>query len=138
VTLVGNLLWLILVGWWLGAAYLVAGVLAFLPIVTIPFGVQALKLAGYVVWPFGRVVVDRPGSWMAGSVIGNVLWVVLFGWWLALGHLLAGALLALTIVGIPFAIANVRLAGLALVPFGRIVVPRRLVTDRIVVRVDAL
>jgi uncharacterized membrane protein YccF (DUF307 family) len=136
VTLVGNLLWLILVGWWLGAAYLVAGVAAFLPIVTIPFGVQALKLAGFVLWPFGGVVVDRPGSWVAGSVAGNVLWVVLFGWWLALGHLLAGALLALTIVGIPFAVANVKLAGLALVPFGRTVVHRRLVTDPILIQVE--
>lgn len=138
VTLVGNLLWLILAGWWLAAAYLVAGLAAFLPIVTIPLGVQALKLAGFVLWPFGRVVIDRPGRSVVVSVAGNVLWVVLFGWWLALGHLLAAVLLGLTIVGIPFAVANVRLAGLALVPFGRMVVDRRLVGDRIVVQVDAL
>jgi uncharacterized membrane protein YccF (DUF307 family) len=136
--LLGNLLWLVLAGWWLGLTYLAAGLAAFLPIVTIPFGVQALKLAVFVVWPFGRVVVDRPGRSPVISTVGNVIWILLFGWWLAVGHLLAAMLLALTIIGIPFAVANVRLAGLALVPFGRMVVDRSVATGPFVVEVEAL
>jgi uncharacterized membrane protein YccF (DUF307 family) len=90
-------------------------------IITIPFGLQAFKLASYSLWPFGRTVVRRPGAG-ASSTVGNVIWIVLAGWWLALEHLVTGVLLALTIIGIPLAVANFKLIGIALAPFGREIV----------------
>jgi uncharacterized membrane protein YccF (DUF307 family) len=121
---IGNVLWFVLVGWWLALAYAVAGLLACVLIVTIPFGIASFRLAGYAVWPFGRHVVVRRGAGVP-SLIGNVLWIVLFGWELALLHLVAGLLLMLTIVGIPFGIASIKLAALALVPLGTRVVDSR-------------
>jgi uncharacterized membrane protein YccF (DUF307 family) len=118
---VGNLLWFVLVGWWLALAYALAGVLACLLIVTIPFGIASFRLAGYALWPFGRRVVVRRSAGVA-SAIGNVLWILLFGWELALLHLVAGLLLMVTIIGIPFGIASIKLAVLALVPLGTQVV----------------
>ena len=118
---VGNLLWFVLVGWWLALAYALAGVLACLLIVTIPFGIASFRLAGYALWPFGRRVVVRRSAG-AASAIGNVLWILLFGWELALLHLVAGLLLMVTIIGIPFGIASIKLAVLALVPLGTQVV----------------
>src|SRR3954453_11948536 len=117
-----NLIWLNLAGFWLAVGYVLAGILMFILIITIPFGVQAMKLAGYAFWPFGRHVV-RKQSAGAGSVIGNVLWFILAGWWLALAHLITGIALAITIIGIPLAIANFKLIPMALVPFGHEVVP---------------
>jgi uncharacterized membrane protein YccF (DUF307 family) len=119
---VGNVLWLVLAGFWLALGYVVTGLLAFLLIVTIPFGIASFRLAGFVVWPFGRTVVWRrqAGVW---SVIGNVVWVVFFGWELALAHLVAGALLFLTVIGIPFGVACWKMIPLALFPLGREVVP---------------
>ena len=90
--------------------------------ITIPFGVQAFKLAGYSLWPFGRTVAKKPSSG-AGSVIGNIIWLVLAGWWLALGHIVTAFHLAITIVGIPLAVGNVKLVPVALWPFGREIVP---------------
>ena len=118
----GNVLWLLLAGWWLALGYVLAGLLAFVLIVTIPFGIAAFRLAGYVVWPFGRtVVIDREaGVW---SLIGNVLWIVFFGWELAVAHLVAGVLLCLTIIGIPFGLACWKMVPLALLPLGSRVVP---------------
>jgi uncharacterized membrane protein YccF (DUF307 family) len=117
-----NVIWLVLAGFWLAVGYVLAGIIMFILIVTIPFGVQAFKLAGYAFWPFGRHVVRKPGAG-APSVIGNVLWFLLAGWWLALAHLITGIALAITIIGIPLAIANFKLIPMALVPFGREVVP---------------
>lgn len=118
---IGNILWFLLAGWWLALLYVVAGLIAFVLIITIPFGIAAFRLAGYTLWPFGRrVVVARDaGVW---SLIGNVVWILLFGWGLAVAHLAAALLLALTIIGIPFAVAAVKLAVLALVPLGTRVV----------------
>jgi uncharacterized membrane protein YccF (DUF307 family) len=117
-----NVLWVILAGFWLAVGYLLAAILMFILIITIPFGVQAAKLAGFAFWPFGRHV-ERKASAGAGSVIGNVIWFVLAGWWLALAHLVTGVALFITIIGIPLAIANFKLIPMALVPFGREVVP---------------
>jgi uncharacterized membrane protein YccF (DUF307 family) len=117
-----NLLWLVLAGWWLALAYLAFGVVACLFVVTIPFGVQAFKLAGYALWPFGRVVVDRSNADVALSALANLVWFFVAGLWLALAHVVAGVALCLTIVGIPFGIASFKMAGLALAPFGRDVV----------------
>lgn len=121
---IGNVLWLLLAGWWLALAYVVAGLVAFVLIITIPFGIASFRLAGYVLWPFGRTVVWKPQAGL-GSLIGNVLWVVLLGWELALGHLVAGLLLCLTVVGIPFGVACWKMVPLALLPLGRDVVPVR-------------
>ncbi len=121
---IGNLLWLVLAGWWLFLAYLLAGVVNCVTIIGIPFGIQSFKLAGYALWPFGRVVVDRPGRDAGLSCLGNVIWFVIGGVWLALGHLIAGVLLCATVIGIPLGIASIKMAGLALAPFGKQVVSR--------------
>jgi uncharacterized membrane protein YccF (DUF307 family) len=119
----GNILWLVLAGWWLALGYLVAGLLACVLIVTIPFGIQAFKLAGYTLWPFGRVVVPRATDDPTLGILGNIVWIVLFGVELAFAHLVAGALLCLTVVGIPFGVACFKLIPLALAPFGKEIVP---------------
>ena len=93
-------------------------------IITIPFGLASFRLAGYALWPFGRVVVDRgKGSGTGIRLIGNIIWLIFGGLILALGHLIAALLCAITIIGIPFAIAHMRLAGLALMPLGKQIVP---------------
>src|SRR4051812_43460369 len=102
--------------------YLLAAVLLGITIVGLPFAKQSLKLGGYALWPFGRALVQSPTRHKGLSVIGNVLWFVLAGWWLALGHLITGVALCLTIIGIPLGIADIKMAGAALVPFGREVV----------------
>jgi uncharacterized membrane protein YccF (DUF307 family) len=117
-TTLGNILWLILCGIWMAILYVVGGLIGLILIVTIPLGLQAFKLANYVLWPFGRTVVDEPGASVAWSVIGNVIWAILIGWWLALIHLGLALVFFITIIGIPFGIANVKLARLALLPFG--------------------
>ena len=123
-----NIIWLVFSGLWLAIGYALAGVIMCILIITIPFGIQAFKLAGYSFWPFGRTVVKTPGAG-GGSVIGNILWVLLCGWWLALLHLVAAVALAITIIGIPLAIGNVKLVPLALWPFGREIVPADEITD---------
>jgi len=116
------MIWLVLCGWWMALAYVIAGIVMFVLIITIPFALQAFKLAGFMLWPFGRAVVRRPDAG-AASVVGNILWVVLVGWELALGHLVSAVLLAITIIGIPLALANLKLVPISLLPFGRVVVP---------------
>ena len=120
--MIGNILWFLLAGLWLAIGYVVAGVLACVLIITIPFGIACFRLAGYVIWPFGRTVVWRRDAGVA-SGIGNVLWVVLFGWELALMHAVTGLLLCLTIIGIPLGIASWKMVPLALLPLGREIVP---------------
>ncbi|HEU4490517.1 MAG TPA: YccF domain-containing protein [Jiangellales bacterium] len=119
---IGNVLWFLLAGVWLAIGYVVAGLIAFVLIITIPFGIAAFRLAGFVVWPFGRTAVWRreAGVW---SVLGNVVWVLLLGWELALLHLVAGLVLCVTVIGIPFGIACWKMVPLALLPLGREVVP---------------
>jgi uncharacterized membrane protein YccF (DUF307 family) len=119
---VGNVLWLILAGWWLALGYVLAGIVAFILIITIPFGIASFRLAAFVIWPFGRTTVFRrnAGVW---SVIGNVIWLVVVGWELALAHLVAGLVLCVTIIGIPFGIASWKMVPLALLPLGQEIVP---------------
>lgn len=112
----GNLLWFVLSGLWLGLGYLGAGVLACLTLVGIPFGIQSFKLASYVMWPFGRHLEDQPGHRLSKGAL-NVVWIVVGGFWLALAHVALGALLCLTLVGIPFGVKNFSMARLALFPF---------------------
>ena len=119
---IGNILWLVLAGLWLAIGYVLAGLLAFVLIVTIPFGIASFRLASFVVWPFGRTTIwqRNAGFW---SVIGNVVWIIFFGWELALMHLIAGLLLMITIIGIPFGVACWKMIPLSLVPLGREIVP---------------
>jgi uncharacterized membrane protein YccF (DUF307 family) len=117
-----NIIWLVLSGIWMAIGYVVAGIVMFVLIVTIPFGVQAFKLANFSLWPFGRTLVKKPTAG-ALSVIGNVLWVLLVGWWLVIGYLFTALLLAITIIGLPLAAGNVKMIPIALWPFGREIVP---------------
>jgi len=117
-----NVIWLVLAGFWLALAYLVAAIILAITIIGLPFAKQALKLGVYAFWPFGRELVQSPTRMKGLSVVGNVLWFVLAGWWLALGHLITGVLLCLTIIGIPLGIGDIKMAGAALVPFGRQIV----------------
>ena len=121
--LVLNVLWLVLSGFWMALAWLLAALIMFILIITIPFGIQAVKIAGFALWPFGRTLVRRPSAG-APSAIGNVIWFVLAGWWLAIGHLILAVALAITIIGLPFAWAHLKLAGASLAPVGKEIVPR--------------
>jgi uncharacterized membrane protein YccF (DUF307 family) len=116
-----NIIWLLLAGVWLALAYAIAALICFVLIITIPFGIAALRIALYALWPFGRTVVRKPDAG-AGSAIGNVLWFLLCGWWLALGHLVTGVLLCLTIIGLPLGLANLKMIPVSLLPFGRDIV----------------
>ena len=117
-----NLIWLLLAGFWLALSYVFAAVLLAITVIGLPFAVQAIKLAGYALWPFGRSLIQSPRRTKSLSVIGNILWFVLAGWWLALEHLIAGALLCLTVIGIPLGVGSFKMASAALTPFGREVV----------------
>jgi uncharacterized membrane protein YccF (DUF307 family) len=120
-----NVIWLLFAGLWMALGYLIAAVLLAITIIGLPFAKQSLKLGGYALWPFGRALIQSPTRHKGLSVIGNVLWFVLAGWWLALAHLATGVALCLTIIGIPLGVADFKMAGAALVPFGRQVVNAR-------------
>jgi uncharacterized membrane protein YccF (DUF307 family) len=116
-----NVIWLLLAGVWMALAYTLAALVCFILIITIPFGVAALRIAAFALWPFGRAIVRRADAGGA-SAIGNVIWVVLFGWWLALGHLITGIALCITIIGIPLGLANFKLIPVSFTPLGREIV----------------
>ena len=120
--LILNVIWLIFGGLWLALGYLAAALICFLLIVTIPFGFASLRIASYALWPFGRTIERHPRAGVA-SLIGNIIWVILFGWELALGHLITGILLCLTIIGIPLGLANFKIIPISLVPLGVRIVP---------------
>ncbi len=122
VRVVLNIIWLVLSGLWLAIAYAIAGVVAFIFIITIPFGIAAFRIANYVLWPFGRTTVPRQGAGL-GSLIGNIIWIILFGWELALLHLISGIALCVTIIGIPLGLANFKLIPISLLPLGVKIVP---------------
>jgi uncharacterized membrane protein YccF (DUF307 family) len=120
-----NVIWLVFGGVFLAAGYALAGLICFLLVVTIPFGVASFRMANYALWPFGRELVPRPGAGL-GSGVGNVLWVIVAGWWLALGHLCAAVAQFVTIIGIPLGLANLKLVPVSLFPLGHeIVTPDR-------------
>jgi len=97
--------------------YAIAGLICFILIVTIPFGIAAFRMANYTLWPFGREVVRRPDAGVA-SAIGNIIWVIVAGWWLALGHLTAAVAQFISIIGIPLGLANLKLVPISLFPLG--------------------
>jgi uncharacterized membrane protein YccF (DUF307 family) len=115
--LILNLIWLILCGWWMAILYVLAGIVCAILIITIPFAIASFRIASYVIWPFGRSIEMRRGAGIA-SFIGNIIWIVLLGWELALGHLTAGIILCITIIGIPLGLANFKLIPISLVPLG--------------------
>ena len=119
-----NIIWLVLAGFWLFLSYVAVGVVLCILIITIPWGIASFRVGLYSLWPFGREVVSKPtaGVW---SFLGNVIWVVLAGWWLALEHIVTGVLLCLTIIGIPLGIANFKLVPVSLMPLGKDIVSTR-------------
>ena len=123
--LILNVIWLILCGWWMAILYFLAGLIAFILIITIPFGIAAWRIGGYVLWPFGRQIEVRRDAGI-GSLIGNIIWILFFGWELALGHLISGIALCLTIIGIPLGLASFKIIPITLLPLGVQIVP----TDR--------
>ncbi|AXK79715.1 YccF domain-containing protein [Pseudolabrys taiwanensis] len=133
VSLLLNVLWIVCGGIWLAAGWVVAAIIMAITIIGLPWAKAALNIAVYTLLPFGYTVVDKPPGTFGGlfALIGNIIWLVLAGWWLALGHLIAAILLAITIIGVPFAWAHLKLAGISLWPLGREIVPiedaRRLV-----------
>ena len=116
-----NVIWLVFGGFVMALGYALVAVVMFILIITIPFGIASLRIALFCLWPFGRTVIRRRDAG-AGSLIGNVIWVVLAGWWLAIGHVIAGVAMCLTIIGIPLGLANFKLIPVSLTPFGRDIV----------------
>ncbi|GHF02072.1 hypothetical protein GCM10017786_39080 [Amycolatopsis deserti] len=120
--LILNLIWLVFAGFWMALAYLVAGIICCVLIITIPFGIASFRIANYALWPFGRTIVDRRGAGV-GSLLGNVIWIVFAGFWLAIGHIITGIALCVTIIGIPLGLANFKLIPVSLMPLGKTIVP---------------
>jgi uncharacterized membrane protein YccF (DUF307 family) len=121
INLILNIVWLIIWGLWMAIGYAVLGLLMFVFIITIPWGIASFRIANYVLWPFGRTTVERPDAG-AASFVGNIIWLIFAGIWLALGHIIAGIGFCLTIIGIPFGIANFKMVPISLVPLGREIV----------------
>jgi uncharacterized membrane protein YccF (DUF307 family) len=121
VRLLLNLVWLVFGGLVMALGYAIAALVMLILIITIPFGIAAGRMALFCLWPFGRTLVRRADAGVA-STIGNVIWFVLAGWWLALGHLITGVLMCVTIIGIPLGLANFKLIPVSLTPLGRDIV----------------
>jgi uncharacterized membrane protein YccF (DUF307 family) len=121
VRLILNVIWFVLAGVWMAIAYAIAALICFVLIITIPFGIASLRIAMFALWPFGKTIVKRRDAGIA-SGIANVIWFILCGWWLAIGHLITGVLLCLTIIGIPLGLANFKLIAVSLLPMGREIV----------------
>ena len=123
--LVGNVLWVLFGGLFMAIGWMLAGILSALTIIGIPWAIAAFRIADYSLWPFGREMIDRKqGSAMKTmSLIGNIVWVVIGGWWIALDHLFSAFFCAVTIIGIPFAWQHVKLDGISFAPLGKEIVP---------------
>ncbi|WP_030167134.1 MULTISPECIES: YccF domain-containing protein [Actinomycetes] len=112
-----NVIWLVLCGFWMALGYVAAGIICCILIITIPFGIASFRIAAYALWPFGRTVVRKPTAGV-GSAIGNVIWLIFAGIWLAIGHIVTGIALCLTIIGIPLGIASFKMVPVSLLPLG--------------------
>lgn len=112
-----NVIWLVLCGFWMALGYVFFGILCCILIITIPFGIASFRIAAYALWPFGRTVVRKPTAGV-GSAIGNVIWLIVAGIWLAIGHIVTGIALCLTIIGIPLGIASFKMVPVSLLPLG--------------------
>lgn len=120
----GNLIWLVFGGLITALGYVVGGFVLCLTIVGIPFGIQCFKLAGFILWPFGRMAVNTGASGGCLSVLLNIIWIFCGGLWVAIGHIVFGCLLFLTIIGIPFARQHFKLVEISLMPFGKKIVEK--------------
>ncbi len=118
-SLLGNLIWLIFGGLFTGIGYMIGGLSLCLTIIGIPFGLKAIQLGWNTLLPFGKEVVERPGANSTLTMIFNILWLLIVGWGIALNHLIWGAILAITVIGLPFARQHFKLMILGLLPFGR-------------------
>ncbi|XVA02679.1 YccF domain-containing protein [Prescottella equi] len=116
-----NIIWLIFGGLWLALGYFLAGLVMCILIITIPFGIASFRIGLYALWPFGKTIVDKPTAGV-GSLIGNVIWLILAGIWLAIGHIATALAMAITIIGIPLAIANLKMIPISLMPLGKEIV----------------
>lgn len=120
-----NVIWLLLCGLWMSILYVLAGIVCFILVITIPFGIAAFRIAGYVLWPFGRTIAPRQASdtGVVLALVGNIIWIIVFGWELAVGHLVTGIALCLTIIGLPLGLANFKIIPISLIPLGVRIVP---------------
>lgn len=118
---IGNIFWLLIGGIIAALLWFLAGIILCVTIIGIPFGLQCFKIAGFVLWPFGREI--ELGNFGAGGLIGNIIWVLLFGWEFFLAHLFIAAIFFITIIGIPFGLQHIKLAKLGLIPFGARILP---------------
>ncbi|NDZ92723.1 YccF domain-containing protein [Streptomyces sp. SID6673] len=118
-----NVIWLLLCGVWMAIGYVVAGIICCILIITIPFGIASFRMANYALWPFGRSVVRKPTAG-AMSLIGNIIWLVVAGIWLAIGHIGTGIAMCLTIIGIPLGIASFKMVPVSLLPLGAKIVSK--------------
>ena len=119
-----NVIWLVFGGVWLFLAYVLAGLLLCIPLITIPWAIASFRIAAFALWPFGRTIVSKQSAGV-GSFLGNVIWFVLAGWWLAIAHVVSAVALAITIIGIPLALADLKLVPISLAPLGKDIVPTR-------------
>jgi uncharacterized membrane protein YccF (DUF307 family) len=119
-----NLLWLLFGGIFIAAGYALAGLICFVFIITIPFGIASFRMANYALWPFGRDLVARPDAGVA-SMLGNAIWLLVAGWWLALGHIVTAIAQFITIIGIPLGLANLKMVPVSLFPLGHEIVDHR-------------
>lgn len=119
-----NIIWLVFGGLWLALCYFLVGIAFCILIITIPFGIASFRVGLYALWPFGKTVVEKPTAG-AGSLVGNIIWLILVGIWLAIGHVITAVAMAVTIIGIPLAIANLKLIPVSLMPLGKDIVDIR-------------
>lgn len=116
-----NVIWLVFGGFWLALGYFAAGIICCILIITIPFGIASFRVGIYALWPFGKTVVNKPTAGV-GSMIGNVIWFIVAGIWLAIGHIVTAVAMAITIIGIPLAVANLKMIPISLMPLGKEIV----------------
>jgi uncharacterized membrane protein YccF (DUF307 family) len=132
-SVIGNIIWILLGGIWMSLGWVIAGVIMYLTVIGIPWGRSCFVIAGFALFPFGHEAVSRKevtgrddlGTGSAGMA-GNIVWLLLAGWWLALGHLATGLIVCLTVIGIPFGIQHFKLAGISLMPVGKTIVPKQI------------
>jgi uncharacterized membrane protein YccF (DUF307 family) len=118
-----NVIWLLFGGIWLALGYFAAGIICCLLIVTIPFGIASFRIGAYALWPFGQTVVNRGGPTSGFSMVGNIIWLLVAGIWIAIGHVLTAIPMFVSIIGIPLGIANLKLIPVSLAPLGKVIVP---------------
>ena len=116
-----NIIWLVLSGFWMFLGYLLAGVLLCIPIITIPWAIASFRIGVYALWPFGKTIVPKPGAGV-GSFLGNVIWVIFAGFWLAIGNIVTGIAMCITIIGIPLGLASFKLVPISIMPLGKDIV----------------